>query len=292
MTIPENINVKSLREAYILANTPGYLYKRFLENPSVHRLARTQTTDELLGMYRAAVDTNDPTADDIALGYAALVAVTLKDYREARAALERLRNNDLRWADSIIEMFLLRPTSINTRTIIAPTGCHYALAPEIRVTAINWMIVSKGSSLDRDSGELSIFSVMSGSAAAGFPLFLPQVVVVVSLTRESTDPEIADATVRVMLGDQELVRGAVGVDFQGSKNTHTILNIQGLVLPEAGNLVFHFEAVGIGNKSATVAIEQLPALHRPSRAQPDPQRNRVQPRPSWRAFSCAVEWAA
>jgi len=126
------------------------------------------------------------------------------------------------------------------------------------VTVINWMIVSKGSSLDRDTGELSIFSVLSAIGAAGFPVFLPQVVVVVSLTREATDPEIANATVVVALGDNELARGPIEVDFQGARHTHTILRIQPVVVPAAGNLTFTFDADGIGHTSRTIAVEQLP----------------------------------
>ncbi len=128
-----NINMKSLREALILANTPSYLYKRLLENPSVHRLARTQSTNELLDIYRGAAAKADPSADDVALGYAALVAITLKDFREARAALDGLRNNDLHWADSIIEMFFQRPSSTSAITVkqAAPPTVGSAVATEV-----------------------------------------------------------------------------------------------------------------------------------------------------------------
>lgn len=111
MNVPPGIDIDSIRNIYILANTPAYLYKELRANASVQRLARTLEVPELFEIYRQAARSK-ASADEVSLGYAALVAMTLKDYHAVKEVFDRLSAYKLDWAPKIIDLFLSRPNAI------------------------------------------------------------------------------------------------------------------------------------------------------------------------------------
>ena len=74
----------------------------------MQRLAKDADTIELIEMYRAAATVEQPTLEDVAVGYAALVAITLKDQSEAIESLKQLPKPGLDWGSHMVELFIAR----------------------------------------------------------------------------------------------------------------------------------------------------------------------------------------
>ena len=106
MSLPPQIDMEGIREVYLLANTPAYLCKHLRTHESVHRMANTVPIAELEAFYGEPHGKSDRTIDEVSLAYAALVALGLKDYSEARPVLERLPTRGLNWANRVRKLLM------------------------------------------------------------------------------------------------------------------------------------------------------------------------------------------
>jgi len=99
------VDYDRLATAFMVANTPRYLYAQFRQIDSVSRLAQDWGKEWLLQEYDRL--TSKPTlgVDDTVIAYAIIVAFTFLDYASAKEALDRVDVTRLRWAKDIREMF-------------------------------------------------------------------------------------------------------------------------------------------------------------------------------------------
>src|SRR5262249_14862568 len=92
-----SLNVAYFVRIYSVANTPAFLYRHLLADESVRELARKATTDELVNLFNDNVHRENRSINDVAIAYAALVAITLREFPEALATLLRLDAASLDW---------------------------------------------------------------------------------------------------------------------------------------------------------------------------------------------------
>src|SRR3989344_7434722 len=106
-----------LAAIYLVANTPAYLYDRYRAEQCIQSLARDKSTRELVAIAtQIAADTNR-TPTELAVGYAALVALTFKDFREATSVLDGVRLEQLEWSDRILELWKVSLVSTGIITV-------------------------------------------------------------------------------------------------------------------------------------------------------------------------------
>lgn len=142
-----------LATIYLISNTPAFLYDRFLAEQSIHSLANNKTAHELVSTATQIAAKADRTPIELAIGYSALVALTLKNFREVMVALDGQNLSGLEWSDRILELW--KQTVVNTTIIITTvkprvdspqtmvvgpisTACHTVVAkvePKIKLAA-------------------------------------------------------------------------------------------------------------------------------------------------------------
>ncbi len=117
-----------LEATYVVANTPEYLYRRLRDSEVVRRLANDFSAELLATMYREVLAKPNRTASDVAQAYAAMVALTLRDYSEWRPLIDGFEITTLDWAERIRAIAKQRatPTVVTSLTaspakIAAPT---------------------------------------------------------------------------------------------------------------------------------------------------------------------------
>lgn len=102
-------------------------------------------------------------------------------------------------------------------------------------------LVAEGVSVDRQTNELSIYNVLEGIEASGFPLFVQRISFLTVYERDvATDPEVVNGQMQVTLGDNAVMTQAVTINFQGKKRSRIILRFGGLLVPAPGDLRFRF----------------------------------------------------
>lgn len=115
-----NINLNAVGEHYMVANTPRYLYKHLRAEPGIQALALTSNPRELLSAISAIERKEDRTADDIALAYAMIVALSFQDYRHVREAIAAWRPSILTWASHLLSIIEQTKIITNTQALEAP----------------------------------------------------------------------------------------------------------------------------------------------------------------------------
>lgn len=115
------LNVDSLVETYLFANTPAYLFKRLRSNPSVQRMANRYQPAELMEFYQAKAAGRDLDARDIAAGYAALVALAIQASGEAQTSLKQARSPHLPWGPRIIELAAVQTPRVTRQSFNVPS---------------------------------------------------------------------------------------------------------------------------------------------------------------------------
>ncbi len=122
MTLPEQIDVQSLVETYVVSNTPKYLYKELRATLSVQWLARNLPVQRISEIFKEIQRKKEKSVEDLSVAYAALVSLSLKDEPEARSAIQELPPEGFQWAREIKE--------IATSSVI-PTVSMITIMPRI-----------------------------------------------------------------------------------------------------------------------------------------------------------------
>jgi hypothetical protein len=113
--------------------------------------------------------------------------------------------------------------------------------------------------MDRFSEQVSIISVIERIVAESFPIVVPRLWCLYELTRENADPSRRDGTVILKLGDAEILRGPVDINFVGTLRTRALLAVHGLVIPGPGTLRASLELDGEMVGHWDIACEGRPA---------------------------------
>ncbi len=102
--------------------------------------------------------------------------------------------------------------------------------------ACKLLLCAQGVVRDADNGSISVFNILESVQAAGFPLFVPQMVVFALFERLRDDPAQHEILFRLSIGDTELLATPLAVDFQDKLRNRSTVHIQGLVVPHPGAL--------------------------------------------------------
>jgi hypothetical protein len=121
------IDLLAVMRHYMLANTPRYLYWHLRAEPSVASLAGSSTPRELLAFVSAYEEKPERTAEDVAIAYAMLVALSFQDRRAVLEALADWHPSALTWASHIL--------SIISETMISTTAVDWK-APQGRIVVV------------------------------------------------------------------------------------------------------------------------------------------------------------
>ena len=119
------------------------------------------------------------------------------------------------------------------------------------------LLCAQGVVRDADHGGISIFNIIEGVQAAGFPFFIQQMDVFTIFEREPGDPAQHEVRFRLAIGDTEIFVTPLAIDFQTGLRNRSTVRIQGLVLPSPGVLRV---SVYVGENEIgvyTIGIEQI-----------------------------------
>lgn len=120
----------SVIESFIFANTPAFLYRRLRADASVIQLARSQTASALVNDVKRTALASDSSVNDVARGYAALVALTLQEGSEWKELRSLPASMTLRWLTDILAIHELRSRPTTTILLQAPSALPDARLPQ------------------------------------------------------------------------------------------------------------------------------------------------------------------
>jgi len=108
----------NLKEIFVFANTPSYLYKNFRQNPAVLGLSEKYQTEELIGFFERLVQSEKPDMESLLMSYALLFAISLKEYAESRRFLNGVdRHKNLEWIKEIREIIIANARATTIKNI-------------------------------------------------------------------------------------------------------------------------------------------------------------------------------
>jgi len=90
--------------------------------------------------------------------------------------------------------------------------------------------------IDARTNEVAIIGLYEEVVSQGFPVVMAQITSFFLLTRDDGDPTEYDARIVITLGDTELFRGPIQIDFLDKHRNRTTLLLQGLVLQSPGTV--------------------------------------------------------
>jgi hypothetical protein len=99
-------------------------------------------------------------------------------------------------------------------------------------------LAAKGVVRDVATNTISVFSILEQLGAAGFPFFIQEMAVLALWRRLEGEPQAFDLELIVRNNETQLHRAPVRVDFGTGRGHRTIINIQGLLVKEPGELTF------------------------------------------------------
>ena len=129
---------------YLVANTPGFLYRHMREEPTVQRLAEERSVEELSESIREVNDTEERDASEVALAYACLIALTLKFTKPAEVAINELVCPNLEWLPSIVSLWRMGRVAVSENVESFPRLALDAGSSQTTSSSDDTTIVSPG----------------------------------------------------------------------------------------------------------------------------------------------------
>jgi len=123
-----------------------------------------------------------------------------------------------------------------------------------------------GSVVDKLSGKLSIFNLITDVGVNSLPLFFPKIAIVGVIHRESADADKSDILLVGSINEENLFSHKVKVEFNSSRTNLLTVNINGLKIDMPGfvkvNMVYNDKIIStctfavdlIGNSSTTPTV--------------------------------------
>ena len=120
-----------------------------------------------------------------------------------------------------------------------------------------------------EDNHISVFNIMEGITAEGFPLFIPRFSFFALLERAMTDDDRVIGRFRATLNGSNIHEQDVDINFQGLSKNRVIFTLIGLVLPQPGTLSLSLTLpTGF---TASYVIEANAVSSAQSEATPSPQ---------------------
>lgn len=123
-------------------------------------------------------------------------------------------------------------------------------------------LVAEGIVRDAETNSISVYNILEGITANGFPLLVQRMAFLALFERDESEPEAHAGHFTVSLGDNQLLTGEQRINFRGKLRTRSIVRIQGLLFPTPGEARFAL-AVGEGVTAAFVVRVRATAAASP-----------------------------
>jgi hypothetical protein len=128
------------------------------------------------------------------------------------------------------------------------------------VPHVELLICAQGAAIDRFTNSLSIFEFIDEFSPPIYPIFIPKLIIVAMLTKESNEEDNYESNIIISIGETELLKQNVPLNFQGRNRLRQIFNIQFIQVPNPGTLRIRLE----GDK--IIGSEYLIALNPPTQS--------------------------
>lgn len=99
-------------------------------------------------------------------------------------------------------------------------------------------LVAEGLSIDRESNVASIFTIIEGVQAAGFPVVMQKVVFFCLWERDNNDPALVHGHFKASQGENVLIEKNIDINFGESRRNRTAITVNGLLLHGPGKVLF------------------------------------------------------
>lgn len=116
---------------------------------------------------------------------------------------------------------------------------------------------------DAETNVISAFNILEGVVPQGFPAFLQHSSFFVLWERDADDPDETRGEFRVEIGGNRLSTAQVTVNFQGGRTNRTIVNLNGLAVPQPGELQFSVVLQTGALAEYIVRVDAPPVVARP-----------------------------
>jgi hypothetical protein len=128
--LEKELNLESIKEIFILANIPMYIYKHFKEDSSIQFLSKKYSTNEFIDFYNKLTENEITELDDIVIIYSILMAISFKNYNEINQFFEDIKPIEIRWFNKLKE--IIQSLAIPSETYTENLG--YKNSPNIIVS--------------------------------------------------------------------------------------------------------------------------------------------------------------
>jgi hypothetical protein len=99
--LDKRLDVASLKDSFVFANTPSFLYKKFRSEASVQNLAENCSSNELVASFDELAKQKRRDLDGVVELYAIISALSLQDSPEAKRFFETLDKTGIPWGDEL-----------------------------------------------------------------------------------------------------------------------------------------------------------------------------------------------
>jgi|SRR5215471_6178633 len=91
---------------------------------------------------------------------------------------------------------------------------------------------------DRNTNRMSLININEQFRSPGYPLLIARFTVFSIIERDNmTDPQDAEARIRIRLDEEVIFEQQIEVNFENSLLNRNVLQFQGFVVPHPGNLI-------------------------------------------------------
>jgi hypothetical protein len=113
---------------------------------------------------------------------------------------------------------------------------------------LRYIILCQTSSIDTRTNSLSAFNVIDDLNLTSFPVFFPQLSLVVAFVKEPNEPNICQINLVVSIDDQQLSNVALQLNFQGRNHLRLDTTMQAFAIPRPGLVSFsvNFDGRNLG----------------------------------------------
>lgn len=121
----------------------------------------------------------------------------------------------------------------------------------------NQLICAQSVVTDKATNQVSIFNIYETAISSLFPFQIPVLALFIQLEKEDTEPLIFAFNLIIKLNNNILYKQPVSISFlQGDLRNNTSINMQGLVISQAGVLSFEVEYENTVQKTYSFKITQ------------------------------------
>jgi len=97
-------------------------------------------------------------------------------------------------------------------------------------------LIAEGVIRDVATNSISVFNILEGLAAQGFPFFLQHLNFFVLWEKAESDPSVFEGTFSIKNNSVSLIEDKFKIDFEGKLRSRSIINVNGLLIKEPGIL--------------------------------------------------------